>query len=100
MSGRQKECVILRHTGSKRGGWNVRWWLQGDPGADKWFPYRKEAQFLELRIACIPTRHGRLGPYATKQEAIAAAEERGWATVTPQKLAAMVRKRGADPHGL
>jgi len=87
-----QEHVILKHTGSKRGGWNVQWWLMGDPGPDKWFPYRKWAEYLGLMIA----QCGRLGPFPTKEEAIAAAKERGWTTITPQKLAAMVRKQGGS----
>lgn len=87
--------VLLTHTGTKRGGWNVQWWLETRRWLEGFVP-PEEAVRLGFRPRWgfrppPPVNIAVMGPFPTREEAEARARELGLEPVTPQRLARVRR---------
>jgi len=79
--------VCMKHTGTKRGGWNVQWWLETRryDGGD--FISPEEA--VKLGFAPHSYYWATLGPFSTRAEVERKARELGLEPITRQKWARM-----------
>ncbi|MBW2675433.1 MAG: hypothetical protein JRD89_18825 [Deltaproteobacteria bacterium] len=82
--------VILSHVGTKRGGWNVQWYLETyEPGLDK--PLMEKINLLPVREALenfgfkYSLYRPYLGPFSSKEEALRKAEELGLDVISRAK---------------
>ena len=103
--------VLLTHTGTKRGGWNVQWWLETRRWLEGFVPPEEAVRLgFEPRRGSHPfspfyhppVNMAVMGPFPTREEAEARARELGLEPVTPQRLARMrkVEERGPDDRGV